>query len=100
VNVFCEKPLARTVREAQEMVDACRRGNVRLGTAFNLRFCSVHVKARELVEAGVIGKIVSARCQYGQNYPPDPDAFRQKVALSGGDRWSTWGTMPWTWSSL
>ena len=84
VHVFCEKPLARTAREAQEMVEACQQGKVKLGTAFNLRFSSVHVKARQLVQAGVVGKIVSARCQYGQNYPPDPKAFRQKVALSGG----------------
>jgi len=84
VNVFCEKPLARIGREAQEMVEACRQSGVRLGTAFNLRFSSVHIKARQLVQDGAIGKVVSARCQYGQNYPPDPKAFRQKIGLSGG----------------
>jgi predicted dehydrogenase len=84
VDVFCEKPLARTGREAREMVDACRQNGVKLGTAFNLRFSAVHIKARQLVQDGAIGKVVSARCQYGQNYPPDPKAFRQKVALSGG----------------
>jgi predicted dehydrogenase len=84
VHVFCEKPLARTGHEAQQMVEACQRAGVKMGTAFNLRFCNVHSIARQLVRDGAIGKVVSARCQYGQNYSPDPKAFRQKVELSGG----------------
>jgi predicted dehydrogenase len=83
-HVLCEKPLARNAAEAEEMVVACENARVQFGTAFNLRFNNIHIIARELIEHGVIGEIVSARCQYGQNYPPDPKAFRQVYELAGG----------------
>jgi predicted dehydrogenase len=83
-HVLCEKPLARNGKEAEEMVTACERAEVQLGTAFNLRYNNIHIIARELIGQGVIGKVVSARCQYGQNYPPDPNAFRQRSELAGG----------------
>jgi 1,5-anhydro-D-fructose reductase (1,5-anhydro-D-mannitol-forming) len=83
-HVICEKPLARNGAEAEEMVNACKKAGVKFGTAFNLRYSNVHVKAKELIADGVIGDVVSARCQYGQNYPPDPDAFRQVLKLAGG----------------
>ena len=58
--------------------------NVKFGTGFNLRFNNLHIKAKELVANGAIGKVVSARCQYGQNFQPDFNAFRQKLSTSGG----------------
>ncbi|MCL4416001.1 MAG: Gfo/Idh/MocA family oxidoreductase [Actinobacteria bacterium] len=83
-HVFCEKPLALNVKEADEMVKACKINNIKFGTGFNLRFNNLHVKAKELVANGAIGKVVSARCQYGQNFLPNPNAFRQKQSLAGG----------------
>ena len=84
-----QKPLARNAKEASEMVRACEEAGVKFGTAFNCRFNSLHVKAREMIAEGMIGEVVSARCQYGQNYPPNPHAFRQKLELAKGGRWST-----------
>ena len=84
LHVMCEKPLARNAKEASEMVRACEEAGVKFGTAFNCRFNSLHVKAREMIAEGMIGEVVSARCQYGQNYPPNPHAFRQKLELAGG----------------
>ncbi|NJD04271.1 MAG: Gfo/Idh/MocA family oxidoreductase [Ruminiclostridium sp.] len=83
-HVFCEKPLGLNGSEVREMVDVCKENRIRLGTGFNLRFNSIHQKARELITGGAIGKVVSARCQYGQNYPPDPKAFRQVLENAGG----------------
>lgn len=83
-HVFCEKPLALNVREAEEMVKVCKKNNVKFGTGFNLRYNNLHIKAKELLANGAIGKIVSARCQYGQNFQPDSKAFRQKLDTSGG----------------
>ena len=66
------------------MVHRCEEAGVKFGTAFNCRFNNLHVQAKEMVAQGVIGKVISARCQYGQDYPPDPKAFRQKRELAGG----------------
>ena len=84
LHVMCEKPLARDAAEAAKMVRLCEEAGVTFGTAFNCRFNSLHVKAREMIAQGVIGEVISARCQYGQDYPPDPKAFRQKRELAGG----------------
>jgi predicted dehydrogenase len=83
-HVLCEKPLARNEKEAEEMVRSCKNAGIKFGTAFNLRYNNIHIIARELIADGVIGKVVSSRCQYGQNYPPDAKAFRQKQKLAGG----------------
>jgi len=83
-HVMCEKPLAIDSHEAEAMLMKCRQAGVKMGTGFNLRFHALHLKAKQLIADGVIGKVVSARCQYGQNYPPDPNAFRQQAQFSGG----------------
>jgi 1,5-anhydro-D-fructose reductase (1,5-anhydro-D-mannitol-forming) len=83
-HVFCEKPLAMNGHEAEQMVAVCEAAGVKFGTGFNLRFNALHVMARKLIREGAIGAVVSARCQYGQNYPQDPAAFRQIATLPGG----------------
>jgi predicted dehydrogenase len=83
-HVLCEKPLGRTVAEAQSMVAACKTAGVQLGTAFMMRFHSQHQKAAEMIQAGRLGKPVYARAQLSFWYPPKPGAFRQDPALGGG----------------
>ena len=84
VHVLAEKPLARTVAEAEQMVAVCAEHGVKLGTAFMIPFHHLAVEAIRLVGEGALGKIVSARAQFGFDYPPIPGAFRQVQALSQG----------------
>ncbi|EET62300.1 oxidoreductase, NAD-binding domain protein [Marvinbryantia formatexigens DSM 14469] len=56
-HVLCEKPLALTKQDAQEMADACRENGVKLMEAFMYRFSSRSRKLKELVDAGIIGEI-------------------------------------------
>ena len=56
-HVLCEKPLALTAAEAQEMVDACRDAGVLLMEAFMYRLHPSWIAARELVAAGRIGRL-------------------------------------------
>jgi len=83
-HVLCEKPLGRTVAEAESMVAACKKAGVQLGTAFMMRFHSQHQKAAEMIRAGRLGKPVYARAQLSFWYPPISGAFRQNPALGGG----------------
>jgi 1,5-anhydro-D-fructose reductase (1,5-anhydro-D-mannitol-forming) len=55
-HVLCEKPLALSVAEAQEMIDACRRAGVVLGTNHHLREAASHRKIRDLIRSGAVGK--------------------------------------------
>jgi predicted dehydrogenase len=83
-HVLCEKPLGRTVTEAEAMVEACHRARVQFGTAFMMRFNAQHQAALKLVEDGRLGKPVYARAQLSCWYPPLPNAWRQDPALAGG----------------
>jgi predicted dehydrogenase len=55
IHVLCEKPLAMTVREAEEMVEACRQAKVKLMTAYRLHFEKANLKALEIVRSGKLG---------------------------------------------
>lgn len=55
-HVICEKPLCRTLEEADRMIAACRASDVRLFYAEELLFAPKYVRARQLVEEGALGE--------------------------------------------
>jgi len=83
-HVLCEKPLGMTIAEAEEMIELCRRKNVKLGCAFMMRFVAQHREALKLVEEGRLGKPTYARAQLSCWYPPIEGAWRQDPATGGG----------------
>ena len=83
-HVLCEKPLGMTVAEAGEMIAACERADVKLGSAFMMRFQSQHQAALKLIEDGKLGKLSYGRAQLSCWYPPIEGAWRQDPARGGG----------------
>lgn len=82
-HILCEKPLALTTAEAEEMVNVCRSNNVNLSINYVHRFHPLVVKAKELIDKQMIGKIVSISASFNADVPPS-DNFRFKKQLSGG----------------
>ena len=74
VPVFCEKPLAPTLEEAEEMTEAYRGANVPAGCAFNYRFVPAIRYAKNLIESGELGDIYHIRGHYLQDWLADPEA--------------------------
>ena len=76
-HVLCEKPLANSVEEAEQMAaaasSAAERG-VWAMCGFTYRRTPALALARQLVEAGRIGTIRQVRAQYLQDWLHDPDA--------------------------
>jgi predicted dehydrogenase len=56
VHVLCEKPLAVTEKECEEMIRACRKNRVKLMTAYRLHFDKANLSAIEMVRSGKIGE--------------------------------------------
>ncbi|HEU4693781.1 MAG TPA: Gfo/Idh/MocA family oxidoreductase, partial [Vicinamibacterales bacterium] len=56
VHVLCEKPLAVTADECEQMIEACRENKVKLMVAYRLHFEEINLKAVDLVRAGRIGE--------------------------------------------
>ncbi|UCC33800.1 MAG: Gfo/Idh/MocA family oxidoreductase [Candidatus Bathyarchaeota archaeon] len=58
-NVLVEKPMAVSVREAKEMVDTSKKYGVRLCVVHQNLFNPAVMRARRMVEGGVIGKLLN-----------------------------------------
>lgn len=84
-HVLCEKPLARSVDEAEEMVRVAREQGVKLKCGFNLRHHAGIRQAREWFDRNTIGEIMFIRCRYGIGGRPGYDQeWRAKAEISGG----------------
>ncbi|AST90171.1 Gfo/Idh/MocA family protein [Sutcliffiella cohnii] len=68
-HVLCEKPMATSKEEAEEMIAAAKASNKKLMIAHNQRFVPSHQKARQLVASGELGKIYSFRTAFGHGGP-------------------------------
>jgi predicted dehydrogenase len=60
-HILCEKPLARTIAEGQDMILACRRARVKLLVGHVVRFFPEYVRAKEAVAAGQVGQAAVVR---------------------------------------
>ena len=56
VHVFCEKPIARKLKDAHKMIAACEESGVVLMVGFVRRFDPCWGTAKGVVESGVLGK--------------------------------------------
>ncbi len=82
-NILCEKPLAITSQQAEEMVNVCKDNNVLLAVNYVHRYHPLVVKAKELIVDQKLGKLVSIDVHFNIDFPPDNN-FRFKKELSGG----------------
>ena len=67
-HVLCEKPLATTVEEAEELVALAARKNLRNCVCHNLRFYPMVQQMRRLREAGDLGEILVVQGTYFQDW--------------------------------
>jgi predicted dehydrogenase len=88
-HVLCEKPLANTVAEAEEMALVSRRAQ-ELGVfsmvGFNYRRTPALALARRLVEQGRVGTLRHVRAVYAQDWIVDPQfplVWRLQKGLAG-----------------
>lgn len=90
-HVLCEKPMAITREECEAMVAAAKESGKRLMIGQNQRLAGAHVKAKELIKAGSIGKVISFQTSFRHAGPEiwsaDPGAttwfFDKKRAAMG-----------------
>ena len=74
-HVHCEKPLAPRASEAREMRDAARAAGVATQVGFNYLCNPMMRAAREIVQGGEIGEVVSFRGVHAEDYMADPEAL-------------------------
>lgn len=82
-HVLCEKPLALTPHDAQEMADAAHKAGRLLCPAHVVRFFPAYVRLRDAVTSGALGRVAVARFTRTGRYPTWSSWFADP-ALSGG----------------
>ena len=83
-HVLCEKPLTLDLEEAKQAVAICRKQHVFLQEGYMMKFHGAHVKIRQLIEEGRLGKLVYVRAQLSCWYPKIDGAWRQDPKKGGG----------------
>ena len=66
--IMCEKPLARTAAEGQEMVDAIEKAGVANTVWYNYRRVPAVTLAKQLIDDGRLGRIYHYRAQFLQDW--------------------------------
>ena len=83
-HVLCEKPLALTITDAEKMAKTAEDAGLVLAVNHHLPFSPVHRVARELVEAGRIGRVLSARIAHAVLLPERLRGWRVDDVRGGG----------------
>lgn len=68
-HIFCEKPMALSMKEAAAIETAARRNRVRVMLGFSHRFYAGNQKARQLIDDGAIGKPFMIRVRFAHGGP-------------------------------
>ena len=82
-HVLCEKPIACTVAEAEEMIAAAQKSGKLLMEAFMYRYGGKFRKMMEILQSGVLGKIKAIQGSHGYTLDWASPA-REDPALGGG----------------
>jgi predicted dehydrogenase len=86
-NVICEKPMTTDAVKCQAILDAVKRTGKQVRVTFNMRYSPVRMQVKELLQSGVIGKILSVEFRWMLNTSHGADYFRRwhrNKANSGG----------------
>jgi predicted dehydrogenase len=83
-HVLCEKPLARNADECKAMIAAAQECGRFLATGFNYRFYPSVMKARELLDSGVIGKVDHIRSYTGYSAAAHNHPWLHDAGVMGG----------------
>lgn len=62
LDILCEKPIALTLGDTDRMINAVEKANVKAMAAHTMRFWPEYVKAKEIVDSGVLGEPLHAFC--------------------------------------
>ena len=86
-HIYCDKPLALSVSEAEEICALAATVPTVHQMTFNYRFVPATMRARQLVEQGFLGDLFQFRAAYlhaGYISPDRPFSWRTDMARSGG----------------
>jgi glucose-fructose oxidoreductase len=82
-HVWCEKPMAPTAKECQEMIDACNKNKKSLAIGYRLQHEPTTQQYRQLIKQQQFGKVQKVSCAAGYR-ENRTDHWKQKKEMGGG----------------
>jgi predicted dehydrogenase len=82
-HAICEKPMALNAKEGQEMIDACKKANVKLLVGYRMHFEAKTLEIIRMRKDGEFGKILFFQGLSGFKIG-DPNQWRLNKQLAGG----------------
>ena len=83
IHVLCEKPMAVTVAECEEMIRAAQQNNIKLMIAYRLHFDSANMEAVKIVQSGQIGDVRMFGSMFSQQVV-EGNVRMEKIEQGGG----------------
>jgi len=86
-HVLIEKPLGLNARECEPLLNAATQSGCKAACAYYRRFFPRFEMAKQMIEAGEFGRVVSVRMAYHAWFDPSPDDpkyWRVQKAKAGG----------------
>ena len=89
-GISVQKPMAHTIKDCDKMIQVCKEEKIKLKIFENFRFYPVYLKAKELLEQNIIGKLLNFRIITIETGGPGMHrelkelVWRQKVDSCGG----------------
>lgn len=68
-HVLCEKPMAITLKDCEDMLKAANKNGKRLMIGHNQRFAPAHKRAKEILDSGKMGDVISYTTTFGHKGP-------------------------------
>ncbi len=82
-HVWCEKPMAMTVQECQEMIDACKKNKRSLAIGYRLHHEPNTQEYQRIVNQHLLGKVQKLNCAAGYR-DNRTNHWKQKKEMGGG----------------
>jgi predicted dehydrogenase len=82
-HIICEKPMANTSEDAELMIKAAEKANVKLAIGYRCHFEPFNMEAMRMVKENILGDISYIHSDFGFKIG-DPTQWRLKKKLSGG----------------
>jgi glucose-fructose oxidoreductase len=82
-HVWCEKPMAPSVKECEEMIAACRKAGKSLAIGYRLQHDPTTQAYRQIVKDQQLGKVQKVSCAAGYR-ENRTDHWKQKREMGGG----------------
>lgn len=82
--VMCEKPLATTLADARQIVEAVERRGTFFQVGFELRYSRLYTRVKQWIDEGLLGRVINTHCLYMVCEYWGNQSWRVDSELTGG----------------